>query len=149
MAGKARINFIVDALMLLVGSLLAGTGFLMKYTLIPGFQRPVVYGRNVELFLFGFDRHEWGTLHLWLAFFLIALLILHLVLHVSWITRMARSMVAGRTAQAVLVSVFVLLCAVFLFFAFTVQPRVEESFEGGHGMGRGMGRGRMEYRYVH
>jgi len=147
MAGKARLNFIIDALMLLVGSLLAGTGFLMKYTLIPGKDRFAVYGRNVELFFLGLDRHEWGTLHLWLAFFLIALLVLHLVLHTAWIIRMARSIIAGSTAQTVIIGMFVLVCALLLFFSFAVQPRVEEGLAGVHGMGRGMGRGRMEYRH--
>jgi hypothetical protein len=146
MAGKARINFFVDALMLLVGSLLAGTGFLMKYTLLPGFVRAEMYGKNVDMFFLGFDRHEWGALHLWLAFVLIALLVLHLVLHISWIINMARTMIAGRTAQTIIISAFVLLCLVFMFFAFAVQPEVTDSLDGGHGMGRGMGRGRMEHR---
>ena len=64
--------------MLLVGSLLAGIGFLMKFVLIPGKERFAVYGRNVDLFFLGFDRHEWGTLHLWLAFALIALMAVHI-----------------------------------------------------------------------
>jgi len=146
MAGKARINFFVDALMLLAGSLLAGTGFLMKYTLLPGRERMAVYGRNVELFFLGLDRHEWGTLHLWLAFMLLALLVLHLVLHTAWIVNMARTMIAGRAAQTLIISAFVLLCLVCMFFAFAVQPSVTDSLEGGHGPGRGMGRGRLEHR---
>jgi hypothetical protein len=147
MAGKARINFFVDALMLLAGSLLAGTGFLMKYTLLPGYARVAAYGRNVDMFFLGFDRHQWGTLHLWLAFALIALLVLHLLLHTAWIVHMARTMIAGRVAQAIIISAFVLLCLVFMFFAFAVQPELTDSLDGGHGMGRGMGRGRMEQRY--
>jgi len=141
MAGKARINFFVDALMLL-----AGTGFLMKYTLLPGYARQAVYGRNVDMFFLGFDRHQWGTLHLWLAFVLIALLALHLVLHTAWIVNMARAMIAGRAAQAVIISAFVLLCLVFALFSFIVRPQVTESFNEDHGMGRGQGRGRMEQR---
>jgi len=146
MAGKARINFFVDALMLLVGSLLAGTGFLMKYTLLPGYARQAVYGRNVDMFFLGFDRHQWGTLHLWLAFALIALLVLHLLLHTAWIVNMARTMIAGRAAQAIIISAFVLLCLLFVLFSFTVQPQVMDSLNEDHGMGRGMGRGRMEQR---
>jgi len=146
MAGKNRINFFVDALMLVAGSLLAGTGFLMKYTLLPGRERMAVYGRNVELFFLGFDRHQWGALHLWLAFALLALLALHLVLHTAWIVKMARSLVAGRTAQTLIISAFVLLCIVCMFFAFAAQPTVTESPGAAHGPGRGMGRGRMEHR---
>ncbi len=146
MAGKARMNFFVDALMLLVGSLLAGTGFLMKYTLLPGYARVAAYGRNVDMFFLGFDRHQWGSLHLWLAFVLLALLLLHLVLHTAWIVNMARTMIAGRAAQTLITSAFVLLCLVCMFFAFAVQPRVTDSLDGDHGIGRGMGRGRMERR---
>ena len=73
MAGKTQTNFIIDSLMVLSGSLLAGTGFLMKFVLIPGKDRFAVYGRNVDLFFLGLERHEWGTLHLWLAFALLAL----------------------------------------------------------------------------
>ena len=143
MAGKAKINFIIDALMLLAGSLLAGTGFLMKLVLIPGKDRFAVYGRNVDLFFLGLERHEWGTLHLWLAFALLALLAVHIALHLSWIVAMARTMIAGRSAQKILATVFLALCILFALFAFAVQPEVRE---GGGGEGRGFGKGRMEHR---
>ncbi len=47
---KSRAHFIIDAAMLLCGAALAGIGFLMKFVLIPGKERFVVYGRNVDLF---------------------------------------------------------------------------------------------------
>ena len=144
MAGKAKINFIIDALMLLAGSLLAGTGFLMKFVLIPGKDRFAVYGQNVGLFFLGLERHEWGTLHLWLAFALLALLAVHIALHLGWIFNMARTMIAGRTVQKIIMAVFLLLCLLFALFSFAVQPEVRE---GGGGEGRGgFGKGRMEHR---
>ncbi len=144
MAGKAKMNFIIDSLMVLAGSLLAGTGFLMKFVLIPGKDRFGVYGRNVDLFYFGFERHQWGTLHLWLAFTLIALLAVHIAQHLSWIVAMVRTMIAGRTVQKIIVAVFLLLCLLFALFSFAVQPEVRE---GGGGEGRGgFGKGRMEHR---
>lgn len=144
MAGRAKTNFIVDVLMLLVGSLLAGTGFLMKFVLIPGKDRFAVYGRNVDLFFLGFERHEWGTVHLCLAFALIALLAVHIALHLSWIITVARTMIAGRRAQTIIVAVFLVLCILFALFAFAVQPEVRE---GGGGEGRGgFGKGRMDHR---
>jgi hypothetical protein len=94
------------------------------------------------MFFLGFDRHQWGTLHLWLAFALIALLILHLLLHTAWIVNMARTMIAGRAAQAIIISAFVLLCLLFALFSFTVQPQVMDSLNEEHDMGRG----RMEQR---
>jgi hypothetical protein len=143
MAGKARMNFLMDALMLLAGSLLAGTGFLMKFVLIPGKDRFAVYGRNVDLFFLGLERHEWGTLHLWLAFALLALLAVHIALHLGWIIGMAGAMFKGRSAQTIIAALFLALCILFALFAFAVQPEVRE---GGSGEGRGLDKGRMEHR---
>jgi len=145
MAGGAKTNFIVDALMLLAGSLLAGTGFLMKFVLIPGKDRFAVYGRNVDLFFLGLERHEWGTLHLWLAFALIVLLAVHIALHLSWIVAMARTIIAGRKAH-IIAAVFIMLCVVCALFAFAVRPEVRE---GAGGEGRSLGKGRMEHRLRH
>ena len=143
MAGKTQTNFIIDSSMVLAGSLLVGTGFLMKFVLIPGKDRFAVYGRNVDLFFLGFERHQWGMLHLWLAFVLIALLAVHIALHLSWIIAMVRTMIAGRTVQKIIVAVFLLLCLLFALFSFAVQPEVRE---GGGGEGHGFGKGRMEHR---
>jgi len=83
-------------------------------------------------------------LHLWLAFALIALLAVHIALHLSWIAAMVRTMIAGRTVQKIIVAVFLLLCLLFALFSFAVQPEVRE---GGGGEGRGgFGKGRMEQR---
>ena len=141
---RPRANFIINAAMLLCGAALAGIGFLMKFVLIPGKDRFAVYGRNVDLFFFGLERHQWGTLHLWLALALIALLAVHIALHLSWIVAMIRTIIAGRTAQKIIVAVFLLLCLLFALFSFVVQPEVRE---GGGGEGRGgFGKGRMEQR---
>ena len=37
---KGRLNLIVDALMFLLMAAVAGLGFLMKYVLVPGKERP-------------------------------------------------------------------------------------------------------------
>ena len=62
-------------------SVIIGTGFLIKYTLISGQERWDVYGRKVELYLLGLDRHQWGMIHLILGFVLMGLLIAHIVFH--------------------------------------------------------------------
>ncbi len=139
---KSRVYFIIDAAMLLCGAALAGIGFLMKFVLIPGKERFVVYGRNVDLFFLGLDRHEWGTLHLWLGLCLAGLLAAHIILHISWIAGTARAMISGRLSAKVLAAVFMLVCLLFALFAFAVQPEVRE----GGGEGRGLGRGRMQHR---
>lgn len=141
---KARVNFIIDAAMLACGAALAGIGFLMKFVLIPGKERFAVYGRNVDLFFLGIGRHEWGTLHLWLAVCLAGLLAGHIFLHLGWITGMARNMIAGRMAGTIMAAAFLVLCLVLALFAFAVTPDVREGGgEGEGGQGHGFGRGRM------
>ncbi len=43
---------------------IVGIGMLIKFILLPGKEAAVVYGRKVDLLLFGLDRHAWGTIHL-------------------------------------------------------------------------------------
>jgi hypothetical protein len=62
--------------------LLTATGVLMRYVLPPG------SGRFTTLWTL--DRHEWGSLHFWLAIVLLAVLAFHLFLHWRWIATVAR-----------------------------------------------------------
>ena len=82
---KAKLNFVIDALMFLCLMAMAGLGFLMHYILPPGRRVHAVYGRNVDLTWLGWDRHDWGDIHLYLAFTLLGLLTVHLILHWSMI----------------------------------------------------------------
>jgi hypothetical protein len=70
MKHKSRINFLIDVVMFLMMMAIAGIGFLMKYVLVPGSERWEKYGSNVDLFLWGWDRHQWGALHLILGYIL-------------------------------------------------------------------------------
>jgi hypothetical protein len=141
---RSRVNFIVDAAMLLCGSVLSGIGFLMKFVLIPGKERFAMYGSNVDLFFLGLDRHEWGTVHLLIAFLLFALLVTHILLHLRLIVNVASGMIAGQWVRKIAAALFVLLCLLCMLFAFVVRPDVRE---GAVGEGRGgFGKGRMEHR---
>lgn len=95
--------------MLLCGTALAGIGLLMKYVLVPGKEGMARYGRNVDLTLFGLDCHEWGAIHLWLAYGLCALLVVHLVLHLQWISAMLKRLIQRRRQ---------LVAAAVLFFLY-------------------------------
>lgn len=81
MMDKSKVNLIIDTLMFLCVMAITGIGLLMKYVLLPGKETAAVYGRKVDLFLFGMDRHQWGTINLIIAFVLLGLLTLHVVLH--------------------------------------------------------------------
>ena len=78
---KSKLNFVIDALMFLCLMAMAGLGFLMKYVLPSGRDAWAKYGSNLQLSWLGWDRHDWGDIHLYLAFTLLTLLVLHIILH--------------------------------------------------------------------
>lgn len=57
MKHKSKINFIIDTIMFIVMMAIGGIGLLMKFILVPGVKRWEIYGSNVDLFLWGWDRH--------------------------------------------------------------------------------------------
>ena len=132
MIDKPKLNLIIDALMFLIMMAMAGLGFLMKYVLIPGKERWVKYGRNVDLTLLGWDRHDWGALHLYLGFTLLGLLILHIILHWKQIVGLFQRFIPSERRTLVLL-VFLLLAVFLIYFPFLVSPEIGE-------LGRGMGR---------
>lgn len=145
---KSKINFFVDACMLLCGAALASGGFLMKFVLPPGKERIALYGRNVDLTLLGLDRHEWGAIHLWLAYCLIVFLLVHLFLHLPWIIAMLKKVTGKSTARIVAVAVFFLLCVALVATPFFITPNItaisssgEHAPFAGKGGGKGMMRG--------
>ena len=132
---KTKYNFILDALMFLCMSLVAGIGFLMKFVLLPGSERWIKYGRNVDLSLFGMDRHEWGTIHLVIACIGLGLLVLHILFHVKWILATCKTMVAGKKRNALAAILFVLLCLFLMAIPFFIEPKAIDTGEGRGGFG--------------
>lgn len=132
MLKKTKINFTIDSLMLIVMMAIAGIGFLMKFILIPGKERWLVYGTNVELYWLGLDRHEWGTIHLWLGYILLFLLLLHMALHVKWIINTYKQTGANSVVKNAGTVLFVLLCFVLIAFSFFTTPSIENSDYANH-----------------
>ena len=137
---KAKLNLIIDALLLLCLAAMAGIGLLIKYVLIPGFQRWEIYGRNVELFFWGMDRHQWGTIHLVLGLVFLALLVLHVILHWQMIVNIYRRLIPSRAARWLAAVVLAGVAIVLMGFWIYVKPDVRE---GGHGKGHGEHQPRM------
>jgi len=136
---RARLNLIIDALMALVMAAIAGLGFLMNWVLIPGEERPAVYGSRPDLYWLGWDRHQWGDVHLVLGIALLVLLVLHVVLHWGQVVGIWRRMVTSGAARVVLAVVLLVLIVALMVFPAFVKPEV---VEGGHGEGEGHGQGR-------
>jgi len=147
---KAKLNLIIDAVMMLVMAALAGLGFLMDLVLIPGRERVLRYGRDVELYMLGWDRHDWGWLHEILGLILLGLLVLHVVLHWGQIVGIYRRLISRAALRKIFAVVFAAVTVLLLLFWLAVSPDVRESagegLRGRHtdtearGEGRGLGR---------
>ena len=103
MMSRNTINFILDVVSFLALLGLTITGFIMKYVLPPGTggMGNVLHGgtgRNVQVKdLWSMTRHEWGSIHFYLAVVFVILMITHVILHWRWIKFYAKS-VASRWA---------------------------------------------------
>ena len=71
-------NVLVDTLAYVAMVGLAATGLALAYRLPPGFHKQG---------LLGMGRHGWGDIHFYISIGLMALAVLHLVLHWGWMMR--------------------------------------------------------------
>jgi len=131
---RPKLNFVIDALMFLALMGMAGLGFLMKYVLPPGREARLKYGGPVGLTWLGRDRHDWGDIHLYLAFTLLALLTLHIILHWQQILGLFQRLLPSPRTRFRVAMVFLLLALLLIYFPFLVTPEVQQRGRGGcHG----------------
>lgn len=121
---KTTINFIIDGLMFICMAAITGIGFLIKYTLVSGQERRIKYDENVELYLFGLNRHEWGSIHLIIGFILLGLLVLHIILHWKFITCVYNRMFKKGVVKRLSTILFITICSLFIITPFLVKPEV-------------------------
>ena len=127
MMDKSKVNLIIDALMFLCVMAIAGIGLLIKYVLLPGKETAAVYGRKVDLFLFGMDRHAWGRIHLIIAFVLLGLLALHVVLHWNMIVSIYCRLIRRKAVRRI-VAITIFIGGIFLVVSpFFVKPEIQKS----------------------
>jgi hypothetical protein len=95
-------NFVLDSIGLLNLLLLAATGSIMRWVLPPGSgggrgygfrggRGPGPGGEQVKQLL-GLGRHDWGDIHFTLALVFLGLILVHLVLHWTWIKTCAKTL---------------------------------------------------------
>ena len=97
---RITLNFIVDLVAFLDLLVLAITGLIMKYVLPPGTGG---YGRGFRggrepgeiKYLWSMTRHEWGRIHFYLAVVFAALMVIHIVLHWTWIKNYFKSLLGS------------------------------------------------------
>jgi Domain of unknown function (DUF4405) len=80
---RSDLNFIIDAFAFIGLVALVVTGLIMRFVL-PPFQGGRV-GEIGPSMLWGWDRHQWGDVHFWIATGLMVILVVHLFLHWKWI----------------------------------------------------------------
>lgn len=129
---KTRTNFIIDILMFLCLAAMTGMGLMMKYVLIPGQDRWLVYGKNVELYILNLDRHQWGTVHLIVSLCMLGLLAIHIILHWKAVIAQFKCWFANKSIRRILTVVFVIICFLIVYIPTKIKPRIED-FEGGRG----------------
>lgn len=121
---KAKLNLIIDIIMLIVMMALIGVGLLNKYVLLTGQQKWEKYGENLEFYLWEFDRHNWNYIHFILGLILFGLLVLHIWFHWKLILNISKNLIRNKKTRvfAGIVLIFVSL----LFFAFPafVEPEI-------------------------
>ena len=143
MKNKSKINIIIDAVMFAVMAAVGGIGFLLKYRLVSGSLRRELFGTDVDQFLWGWDRHEWGALHLALGFILFGLLVLHIILHWKQIKTMVIKLIPAKALRIGLSTVFLIVSGVMLLYAFVINIETVRIKEGeGEHWGGGNRRGR-------
>ncbi|MGD8786919.1 MAG: DUF4405 domain-containing protein [Phycisphaerales bacterium] len=99
---RVTLNFIVDFLAFLDFVCLAVTGFIIKFVLPPGTGgrgQAITGGRGLgagerirELWSMG--RHDWGDVHFILSVIFVVLVLVHVVLHWTWIKCYIKSLFA-------------------------------------------------------
>jgi len=127
MLNKAKLNFVIDALMFLCMMLMLGIGFAVKYILPPGRERWAEYGGGVDLFLFDMERHQWGNIHYYLGLVLLGLLLLHIVLHWGTVLGLYRRLIGSRNWRIAIVSLFVVVNTCFVVTPFLMTPEVKKN----------------------
>jgi len=107
MTSRSTVNFVVALVSFLNLLGLAFTGFVMKYILPPGsgggYGRGFRGGRGGEAVsseqirqFLSLGRHDWGDVHFYLAAVFVVLMIIHIVLHWTWIKCYVKSVVSRR-----------------------------------------------------
>ncbi len=123
---KPKLNLTIDVIMFVVLMAIAGIGFLIKYVLVPGFKRNEIYGRDVELYFWGIDRHEWGSIHLILSFILLFLLLLHIIFHWKQIVCIFKCMLPSRVWRLVLTIAIIILTFLLGILPIFLKPEIHQ-----------------------
>jgi hypothetical protein len=97
-------NFLVDLIAFVDLLLLTATGAILMWVLPPGSGGGHRHGHgggriaSEAKTLLGLGRHDWGEIHFVLALLFLALMLLHLCLHWTWIKTCTKSLLSASPA---------------------------------------------------
>jgi hypothetical protein len=110
---KTTFNRLLVLALWLVGLAVLATGLILEFRLPPGSRG----GQGLRLL--GWGRHDWGDLHSWLAYGLLALVAVHLAMHARWLWVVASQRRSWRLLAALALGVAMPLAALL----WPVTPR--------------------------
>ncbi len=89
---KAKLNYLVDALIALAFVISAGTGVMFLFMGSSGYQGGAnpTFGNT----FLGLSRWVWSDLHTWASLIMIAGVLLHVILHWKWIVCVTKQVFA-------------------------------------------------------
>jgi hypothetical protein len=119
---KAKLNLSIDILMFILLLGMAGIGFLMKYVVVSGEVRNVIYGNQTDLEFMGMTRHQWGSIHLLLSIVFISILVLHIILHWKLIVCIYNSMFSSNFIRYGLAGLLCILTLAAFISPFILEP---------------------------
>jgi hypothetical protein len=115
---------------------MAGLGLLMRYIMPPGRQLWEKYGSNPYITWLGWDRHDWGNIHFYLALAFFTLLVFHIILHWSQILGLFRHLVPNPRTRFRVALIFLLIILLLIYFPFLITPETQLRGRGGGGRHR-------------
>jgi hypothetical protein len=138
---KSKLNFIIDATMFLCLMAMVGLGLLMEYIMPPGERLREAYGSNPYMTWLGWDRHDWGDIHFYLALVFLTLLVFHTILHWKQIVGLFQRLIPDPKLRFRVALIFLLISLLLVYFPFLITPQTQDR---GQGLGRGGGRHRSQ-----
>ena len=119
---RTLLNLLIDIAAASLFLAMIVTGYILRFPLPPG--------TNKIATLWSLTRHEWGTIHSWISFALLSVILVHIVLHWQWIVSVIdkrlhlASKAHPRLLPSGLIALSILGVAIGLF-AWTAQQSVK------------------------
>lgn len=119
---KAKLNMSIDIVLFILLVAMAGIGFLMKFVVVSGEVRNVLYGNQIDLEFWGLSRHEWGSIHLIISIVFITMLILHTIFHWKFIVTIFQCMFPQKFIRYSITGILCLFGLITLVSPFFLEP---------------------------